>query len=160
MCEACAISRPPASNSPTEQSLRSLMLVENDERISVLPMSSVIDSSRLLNTSMAIGSARRVMRRLHQQVARAIDDDRAAWRQQRRRAHFVDDGGAGEARADGEPAAVEYRRLDPAGVEVDLAASVRVRRTLGRDEVRPGRSIRPIAFSRQFTTSIARPGTS
>ena len=54
--------RPAASNSPTEQSLRSLMLVENDERISVLPMSSVIDSRRLLNTSMAIGSARRVMR--------------------------------------------------------------------------------------------------
>ena len=56
MCAACAISRPPASNRPTEQSLRSLMLVEKDERISVLPMSSVMDSRRLLNTSIAIGS--------------------------------------------------------------------------------------------------------
>ncbi len=56
MWEACATQRPAASNMPTEQSLRSLMLVENEARISVLPMSSVIDSRRLLNTSMAMGS--------------------------------------------------------------------------------------------------------
>jgi hypothetical protein len=42
---------------PPEQSLRSLMFVENDERTSVLFMSSVMESSRLLNTSIAIGSS-------------------------------------------------------------------------------------------------------
>ena len=51
--------RPRPSNRPTEQSRRSLMLVENDERIKILPMSSVIDSSRLLKTSMAMGSMTR-----------------------------------------------------------------------------------------------------
>ena len=35
------------------------MLVENDERIKMLPMSSVIDSSLLEKTSMAMGSMTR-----------------------------------------------------------------------------------------------------
>src|SRR6478752_137353 len=58
MCAACAISRPAASNSPTEQS-RSLMLVENEARIRFVPISSVIDRRRFENTSIRIGSARR-----------------------------------------------------------------------------------------------------
>lgn len=58
ICVPCATSRPAASNSATEQSLRSLMLVENEARTSVLFMSSVIDSRRLQNTSMPTGSAR------------------------------------------------------------------------------------------------------
>src|SRR5215213_6926464 len=60
MCEAWQINRPSSSNRPTEQSRRSLMLVENDERIRLLPMSSVIERRRLLKTSMATGSKRRV----------------------------------------------------------------------------------------------------
>src|SRR5262249_4596908 len=59
MCAACAMSRPAASNSPTEQSRRSLMLVENEARIRLVPISSVIDRRRFENTSIRIGSARR-----------------------------------------------------------------------------------------------------
>src|SRR5436305_4475812 len=58
ICAACAISRPAASNNPTEQSRRSLMLVENEARIRFVPISSVIDRRRFENTSIRIGSAR------------------------------------------------------------------------------------------------------
>src|SRR3546814_5768531 len=56
--DVCSSDLPAASNSATEQSLRSLMLVENDARTRVLFMSSVIDNRRLQNTSMPMGSAR------------------------------------------------------------------------------------------------------
>ena len=58
MCAACAVSLPSASDSPTEQSRRSLMLVENEARIRFEPISSVIDKRRFENTSIWIGSAR------------------------------------------------------------------------------------------------------
>ena len=43
MCSACAIMRPRSSNSAVEQSRRSLMLAENEERIRTAPISSAID---------------------------------------------------------------------------------------------------------------------
>src|SRR5688572_9164522 len=78
ICVPCAISLPLPSKSATEQSRRSLMLVENDERTSVLFMSSVMESSRLLNTSIAIGSnsccAREFMFHFRDQLGRLHRD--------------------------------------------------------------------------------------
>src|ERR1700756_2535749 len=45
MCSAWAIIRPPSSNSAVEQSRRSLMLAEKDERIRTAPISSAIERS-------------------------------------------------------------------------------------------------------------------
>ena len=43
MCSACAIIRPRSSNSAVEQSRRSLMFAEKEERIRTAPISSAID---------------------------------------------------------------------------------------------------------------------
>src|ERR1043166_1178688 len=45
MCSACAIIRPRSSNSAVEQSRRSLMLAEKEERMRTAPISSAIDLS-------------------------------------------------------------------------------------------------------------------
>ena len=161
MCDACAMRRPVASNSPTEQSLRSLMLVENDERISVLPMSSVIDSRRLLNTSMAIGSARRVMRAIS--ISRLPEPSTL----------IAQPGGTSvvalissmmagpESRV---PMARSARSNTGVAIQPASKCTSRVAFACGAPtapmKCGAGRSIRPIALSRQFTTSIARPGTS
>ena len=46
MCSACAIIRPRSSNSAVEQSRRSLMFAEKDERIRTAPISSAIERKR------------------------------------------------------------------------------------------------------------------
>jgi hypothetical protein len=45
MCSACAIIRPRSSNSAVEQSRRSLMFAEKEDRIRTAPISSAIDRS-------------------------------------------------------------------------------------------------------------------
>src|SRR5579862_2735452 len=56
MCSACAIIRPRSSNSAVEQSRRSLMFAENEERISTAPISSAIDRSDAQITWSSIGA--------------------------------------------------------------------------------------------------------
>src|SRR5436305_159489 len=54
MCSACAIMRPRSSKRAVEQSRRSLMLAENEARISTAPISSAIERSELPRTWSSI----------------------------------------------------------------------------------------------------------
>src|SRR5215469_15950307 len=56
MCSACAIIRPRSSNSAVEQSRRSLMFAEKEERIRTAPISSAIDRSVAPITWSSIGA--------------------------------------------------------------------------------------------------------
>src|SRR3954463_4735832 len=56
MCSACAIIRPRSSNSAVEQSRRSLIFAENEERIRTAPISSAIDRSDAPTTCSSIGA--------------------------------------------------------------------------------------------------------
>src|SRR5215510_14521144 len=97
ICVPCAISRPWPSNSATEQSRRSLMLVENDERTSVLFMSSVIERRRLVKTSIAIGSWIFIpVSNVDDDVPQPVHLRLLPWCEQYGRAHFLDHGRAVE----------------------------------------------------------------
>jgi hypothetical protein len=54
MCSACAIIRPCSSKSAVEQSRRSLMFAEKDERTSTAPISSAIERNELPRTWSSI----------------------------------------------------------------------------------------------------------
>ena len=54
MCSACAIIRPRWSKSAVEQSRRSLMFAEKEERTSTAPISSAIERSALPRTWSSI----------------------------------------------------------------------------------------------------------
>src|SRR5690606_11379665 len=131
ICVPCATSRPAASNRATEQSLRSLILVEKDARTSVLFMSSVIDSSRLLNTSMPIGSAMaalaecsvmQVSLQADQQVAVGVDRDAVTRPHDRGRTHFLDQGRPAQAGAGRQQVAVVHRGVAPAMARAEIGA--------------------------------------
>src|SRR5215475_8476464 len=56
MCSACATIRPRSSKSAVEQSRRSLMFAENEERIRTAPISSAIDRNDAPITCSRIGA--------------------------------------------------------------------------------------------------------
>src|SRR5690606_56209 len=134
---ACETRRPAASNSATEQSLRSLMLLEKDERISVLPISSVMDSRRLLNTSISMGSNTSASPRdigavamdyalqieVHDEVAVLVGACLLTGQHHGGRAHFLDHGRPGHRHVHGQQRTAVNRRICPAaGLEIDRAA--------------------------------------
>src|ERR1044071_7220434 len=89
MCSACATTLPRGSKTAVEQSWRSLMFVEYDDRMSTWPISSAAESSAAPITSSVMRSIR--PSRVNEDIGVRVDRAALPGQDHRGRVHLLDD---------------------------------------------------------------------
>src|SRR5258705_5153692 len=89
MCSACATTLPRGSKTAVEQSWRSLMFVEYDDRMSTWPISSAADSSAAPITSSVMRSMK--PSRVNQNIGVRVDRGALPGEDHGRRVHLLHD---------------------------------------------------------------------